>query len=253
MAKRRRKHQDPSDELEAAINDTSEDRSSKKGKGGSTRKAKGRRAARMAQYEEERKQRQKRLVLISMAIAAVVIIASFGVWYLREPEEPEEQIENPVVIMVTNLGTFEVELFMDVCPITAGNFKDLTESGFYNGLTFHRVIQDFMIQSGDPNGDGSGGPGYNIEGEASALALKHNYGSISMANSGSPDTAGSQFFIVSNRDGQSSLDSDYAVFGKVVKGLDVVDRISQQPVMDNGQGEQSRPTNTILLQTVHIK
>ncbi len=251
MAKRRRKQQDPSDELEAAINDTSEDRRSKKGRGGSSTKAKGRRAARMAQYEEERKQRQMRLVLISVAIAAVVIIASFGLWYFRD--EPEEAEPNPIVIIQTNLGTFEVELFMDECPLTAGNFKELTESGFYNGLTFHRVIRDFMIQGGDPSGDGSGGPGYNIEGEASALALKHELGSISMANSGSPDTAGSQFFIVTNPDGAPDLDGSYAVFGKVVYGIDVVDRISKQPVTDNGQGEQSKPTNMILIQTIHMK
>lgn len=249
MAKRRHKQQDPSAELEAAINDTSEERSSKKGKDGSTKRVKGRRAARMAKYEEERKHRQKRLVLMSLVIAAVVIIASLGVWYLLKPEDTS----NPIVVMETNHGTFEIELFMDECPITAGNFKELTEKEFYDDLVFHRIIENFMIQSGDPNGDGTGGPDYSIEAEDSALALKHNYGSISMANSGSPDTAGSQFFIVTNPDGTPDLDGSYAVFGKVVSGMDVVDRISRQPVTDNGQGEQSSPINPVLLQKVYIK
>jgi cyclophilin family peptidyl-prolyl cis-trans isomerase len=249
MAKRRRKQQDPSDELEAAINDTSEERSSKKDKGATSKRPKGRRAARMAKFEEERKQRQKRLVLMSVAIAAVVIVASLGAWYILKPEDTS----NPIVVMETNHGTFEIELFMDECPITAGNFKELTEKGFYDDLVFHRIIENFMIQSGDPNGDGTGGPGYSIEGEASALDLKHNYGSISMANSGSPDTAGSQFFIVTNPDGTPDLDGSYAVFGKVVSGMDVVDRISRQPVRDNGQGEQSSPINPVLLQRVYIK
>lgn len=249
MAKRRRKQQDPSDELEAAINDTSEERSSKKDKDASSKRPKGRRAARMAKFEEERKQRQKRLVLRSVVIAAVVIVASFGAWYLLNPEDTS----NPIVVMETNHGTFEIELFMDECPITAGNFKDLTEDGFYDDLVFHRIIENFMIQSGDPNGDGTGGPGYTIEGESSALDLKHNYGSISMANSGSPDTAGSQFFIVTNPDGVPDLDGSYAVFGKVVSGMDVVDRISRQPVRDNGQGELSSPINPVLLQRVYIK
>jgi peptidyl-prolyl cis-trans isomerase B (cyclophilin B) len=250
MAKRRRKQQDPSDELEAAINDTSEERSSKKGKGTSSKRVKGRRAERLAKYEEDRKQRQMRLVLISVAIAAVVIIASFAAWYYLKPEE---ELGNPVVIMETSFGVIELELFMDECPITAGNFKDLTENGFYNNMVFHRIIKNFMIQSGDPNGDGTGGPGFNIEGEASALALKHEFGSISMANSGSPDTAGSQFFIVTNPDGESQLDGGYAVFGKVIGGFDVVERIDTQPVIDNGQNELSKPINPVHLIRVSIK
>ena len=249
MAKRRRKQQDPRDELEAAINDTSEERSSKNGKGGSSKRVKGRRAARMAKYEEERKQRQMRLVLMSVAIAAVVIIASFGAWYFLKPEETS----NPIVVMETSHGVFEVELFMDECPITAGNFKDLVEKKFYIDMTFHRILENFMIQSGDPNGDGTGGPGYSIEAEDSAQALKHKYASIAMANSGSPDTAGSQFYIVTNPEGESQLDGSYAVFGKVVSGMDVVDRISREPVTDNGQGEQSRPINPVVLERVYIK
>jgi len=250
MAKRRRKQQDPNSELEAAINDTSEERRSKKGKGGSSSRVKGRRAERMAKYEAERKQRQMRLVLMSVAIVAVIVIASFAAWTFLKPEEEEG---NPVVLMETNFGIIEVELFMDECPVTAGNFKELTENGFYHEMVFHRIIDGFMIQSGDPNGDGSGGPGYNIEGEDSALALKHDYGSISMANSGSPDTAGSQFFIVTNPEGESQLDGGYAVFGKVVNGFNVVETINRQPVIDNGQGELSKPVNPVRLMKVTIK
>ena len=110
-----------------------------------------------------------------------------------------------------------------------------------------------MIQGGDPQGTGGGGPGYTIEAEDSALALEHDFGVVSMANSGSPDTAGSQFFIVTNEDGQHSLDGSYAVFGKVVKGMDVAVEISKIPVRDNGQGEMSQPINPVYMTKVYIK
>jgi cyclophilin family peptidyl-prolyl cis-trans isomerase len=248
MAKRRQKTEGM-DELEAAIEETSEERRSKGGSSRTSSKGGQRRAARMARVEAERRARRNRLLTMAIVIVAVVVVASLGVWYLTRPE-PQE---NPIVVFETSMGTFEVELYTDECPVTAGNFEKLTKDGFYNGQTFHRVIEDFMIQGGDPNGDGTGGPGYNIPAEDSALALEHDYGVISMANSGSPDTAGSQFFIVVNKDGQHSLDGSYAVFGKVVKGMDVVLEISKVAVRDNGQGEDSRPVTTIYMDKVYIK
>jgi cyclophilin family peptidyl-prolyl cis-trans isomerase len=140
----------------------------------------------------------------------------------------------------------EIELFMDETPETAGNFEKLMEDGFYDGLTFHRVIPDFMIQGGDPKGDGTGGPGYEIKDEASALALKHDFGVLSMANSG-PDTGGSQFFIVVNRTGTNHLDGKHAVFGKVVEGMDVAVKISE--VGTDGE----TPLEPVIIERVYYK
>lgn len=120
-----------------------------------------------------------------------------------------------------------VELYPDTAPKTVDNFVSLVQKGFYNGLTFHRVIPDFMIQGGDPEGTGTGGPGYNIPGEFSNNGfnnpLKHTRGVISMARAQDPNSAGSQFFIMVKDTPQ--LDGDYAAFGKVTKGMEEVDKI----------------------------
>ena len=122
----------------------------------------------------------------------------------------------------TSEGNFEVQLFTEKAPITTKNFIDLSEKGFYDGLIFHRVIKGFMIQGGDPNGDGTGGPGYEIDDEFHP-SLKHDSaGILSMANAG-PDTGGSQFFIT--LDATPWLDGKHAVFGKIIKGMDVVEKI----------------------------
>lgn len=249
MAKRRKRKEEELDELEAAIDETSEDRGAKKDRSkGSTHAHKGRRRAeRMAQVEQERRRKRVRNVVLAVVVAAIVVAASIGIYYFTRPEP------NPIVVIETTKGNIEVELYMDECPITAGNFKKLTEEGFYDGLTFHRIMETFMIQGGDPNGDGSGGPGYSIAEEKSALALTHHYGAISMANSGSPDTAGSQFFIVTAQGGRTDLDGSYAVFGKVTSGMDVVMEIAKVSVTDNGQGEQSRPLTRIYMNKVSIK
>lgn len=127
----------------------------------------------------------------------------------------------------TNHGSFTIELFADKAPITVGNFRKLAESGFYDGTIFHRVIRGFMIQGGDPEGIGIGGPGYSIKGEFSmngvSNSLRHTRGVISMARSGHPDSAGSQFFIMV--EDAPHLDGQYAAFGKVVEGLDTADQI----------------------------
>ncbi len=125
-------------------------------------------------------------------------------------------------ILDTTLGTIEIELFMDTMPVTAGNFKKLVEDGFYNGVIFHRVIPDFMIQGGDPTGTGMGGPGYNIKDEF-AKGNRNDRGTISMANAG-PNTGGSQFFI--NIVNNNYLDKKHPVFGKVTTGMEIVDKIS---------------------------
>lgn len=128
-----------------------------------------------------------------------------------------------VVKLQTPKGDIYLDLYDDKTPITVGSFLDLVGSGFYNGLTFHRVIADFMIQGGDPKGDGSGGPGFTIPDEADK-GLKHVRGSLSMAKTSAPNTGGSQFFICHTP--QPHLDGVHTVFGECIQGMDVVDKIA---------------------------
>ena len=152
---------------------------------------------------------------------------------------------NRHAIIETNLGTLEIELFEDKAPKTTANFISLAEKGFYNGLKFHRVIPDFMIQGGDPNGDGTGGPGYEIEDEFHP-DLKHNVpGILSMANAG-PNTGGSQFFITVAA--TPWLNGKHAIFGKVVKGMDVVNKIVNAPKDDN-----DAPLDDVVMEKVTIQ
>lgn len=140
---------------------------------------------------------------------------------------PAMQIDSEKVYRVsmkTDRGGIELELYPEHAPKTVNNFVFLTQEGFYNGLVFHRVIGDFMIQGGDPTGTGSGGPGYQFEDETQRNPLRHETGAISMANAG-PNTNGSQFFITHSP--QPHLDGHHTVFGKVITGQDVIDAIRQ--------------------------
>ncbi len=130
---------------------------------------------------------------------------------------------NRTAILETQKGTIKFELKESEAPITTKNFIDLTQKGFYNGLTFHRVIRSFMIQGGCPKGDGTGGPGYSIRDEFHPK-LKHTKGAVSMANAG-PNTGGSQFFIT--EDPQPHLDGKHSVFGQVTEGQNVVESIKK--------------------------
>lgn len=136
---------------------------------------------------------------------------------------------NPIVtIEMEGGGIIKAELYPDVAPNTVNNFISLIDKGFYDGLTFHRVISGFMIQGGCPNGTGTGGPGYGIRGEFASNGyennLKHTRGVLSMARAMAPDSAGSQFFIM--HDDAPHLDGEYAAFGKVTEGMDIVDEIA---------------------------
>jgi peptidyl-prolyl cis-trans isomerase B (cyclophilin B) len=140
---------------------------------------------------------------------------------------PEMKIDPSKVYlctMETNRGVMELELYAQHAPKTVNNFVFLVREGFYDGVVFHRVISDFVIQGGDPTGTGRGGPGYQFEDELDGNPLLHETGFISMANSG-PNTNGSQFFITHSP--QPHLDGRHTVFGKVVKGQDIVDAIRQ--------------------------
>ena len=132
----------------------------------------------------------------------------------------------------TSKGDMIAELYDDETPITTGNFKSLIEKKFYDGLNFHRVIPNFVVQGGCPNGMGNGGPGYTIQCEVTAPKQYHDRGVLSMAHAGR-NTGGSQFFICHNRQGTQHLDGNHTCFGKVVEGLDVLDQIRQGDVINS--------------------
>ena len=140
-------------------------------------------------------------------------------------------MSNPIVTFeMENGNIFKAELYPDKAPNTVNNFLSLVQKGYYNGLIFHRVIAGFMIQGGDPNGTGTGGPGYHIQGEFSGNGfaqndIKHVRGVLSMARAGHPDSAGSQFFVM--HDDANYLDGQYAAFGKVIEGMETVDAIAE--------------------------
>lgn len=147
----------------------------------------------------------------------------------EQESKPEQVIENNPIVTITmeNNDEIKVELYPNIAPNSVNNFISLAESGFYDGVIFHRVIPGFMIQGGDPDGTGTGGPGYSIKGEFTSNGfeneLKHERGVISMARTQEPDSGGSQFFIMVAD--ASSLDGDYAAFGKVTDGMEAVDSI----------------------------
>jgi peptidyl-prolyl cis-trans isomerase B (cyclophilin B) len=143
----------------------------------------------------------------------------------------------------TNHGAIEVELFDDDAPKTVENFTKLARDGFYNGVVFHRVIEDFMIQGGDPTGTGAGGPGYTFEDEFNDHKVER--GALAMANAG-PNTNGSQFFIVTAQ-ATPWLDGKHTVFGQVKNGMDVVDEISQLPTSAN-----DKPRDAVTIEKVEL-
>lgn len=150
----------------------------------------------------------------------------------RENRKEDNIMANPIITITMDTGNeIKLELYPETAPITVENFVTLVKKGFYDGLTFHRIIPGFMIQGGDPDGNGTGGPGYHIKGEFSSNGvkndLKHTRGVISMARAQNPDSAGSQFFIM--HADASYLDGQYAAFGKVIEGIEEVDRIAEIP------------------------
>ena len=151
-------------------------------------------------------------------------------------------------ITVDGYGVIEAELYPELAPNTVNNFIDLANKGFYNNLKFHRIIKDFMIQGGDPKGDGTGGPGYSIEGEFTsngfANSLKHTKGVLSMARSQDPNSAGSQFFIMTKD--ASHLDGEYAAFGKVISGLDVLEKI------ENVKTSNDKPKEDVIIKSITV-
>lgn len=159
--------------------------------------------------------------------------------------------QNPIVtITMDNDAVIKIELYPEAAPQTVENFVKLAEQGFYNGLTFHRVIPGFMIQGGCPQGTGTGGPGYGIKGEFASNGfnnpVKHDRGVISMARSAKPDSAGSQFFIMVAK--APHLDGDYAAFGKVLEGMEEADRI-----VGLKRDFRDKPKEPVVMKTVTVE
>ena len=187
----------------------------------------------------------KKFLLALIAILLVAVGAGGTFAAHKNNNREARNMENPVAVIETNKGTIEIELFADKAPKTAQNFIDLAKKGFYDGVIFHRVIDDFMIQGGDPTGTGAGGPGYEIDDEFGEGLAHDSAGILSMANRG-PDTGGSQFFITLKA--TPWLDGKHAIFGKVINGMDVVREIGKTKT-----DFADRPVEDIVMQKVTIK
>ncbi len=212
------------------------------------------------------KNREKLIALavagVLLAVVVVVIVAGRGgdsdsdsgtaelvtkTETLDEPNQVVEEGDTASVTMETTEGTFTIALDTERAPVTANNFAYLTEEGFYDGLGFHRIVPDFVIQGGDPKGDGTGGPGYKVT-EAPPQDLKYTPGIVAMAKSGTeaPGTSGSQFYVVTGAGG-ASLPPEYALVGKVSEGMDVVDEIGKLG------GPDEQPTKEIVIEKATLE
>ncbi len=160
---------------------------------------------------------------------------------IAEDEEEEEEAvvpaeytpgDGPRVVMETSQGNLLIELFPDIAPITVEKITGLIKDGFYDGLTFHRYVPGFVVQGGDPKGNGSGGPGFTIPAEFNDGERPHIRGALAMARSSLPDSAGSQFYFVLDRAQAAQLDGQYTVFGQIIEGIDIMDKLRQGDVMN---------------------
>ncbi len=191
---------------------------------------------------------------LAIILLSVVMILSFVGCSSKEAPETNEYSPEPygihhAVITVENYGEIYLELYGDTAPVTVKNFVELAKSGFYDGLTFHRIIKGFMIQGGDPEGTGEGGSKENIIGEFASNGIENNIahkrGVISMARLGNdPNSASSQFFIVHRT--SSHLDGDYAAFGHVTDGMTVVDKIATDAITEDSNGTVAKENQPII-------
>lgn len=203
----------------------------------------------------------KKIICMSMFILTVLVM-SVGCAKDTKPQEPEANQEqnsdllsgeHKIEIDVKDYGVIKATLDADTAPITVTNFIKLAKSGFYDGLTFHRIMDGFMIQGGDPNGNGTGGSDENIKGEFQKNGVENNIqhvrGTISMARAASNDSGSSQFFIVQSD--STFLDGEYAAFGTVTEGMDIVDKICEvTPVTDNNGSVEKE--NQPIINTIKV-
>ena len=164
--------------------------------------------------------------------------------------------QNPIVtITMENGDVMKAELYPEIAPNTVNNFISLIQKNFYDGVIFHRVIRGFMLQGGDPEGTGMGGPGYHIKGEFSNNGfnndLKHTQGVLSMARTMIPDSAGSQFFIMHQT--SPHLDGEYAAFGKVIEGMDIVNKIAEMPTDYRDRPLEDQKMKSVTVETFGVE
>jgi len=172
--------------------------------------------------------------------------------YKREPQMTVDTNKQYLATVKTNRGTFKIKLLPAAAPITVNNFVFLAKEGFYNGTLFHRIIKGFMIQGGDPLGNGSGGPGYSFVDELPP-SIPYGAGVVAMANSG-PNTNGGQFFICNGNNANNlNQTPNYTVFGQIIEGMDVIYLISETPVVQNAMGEYSQPMEEVYIEKVTIE
>ena len=196
----------------------------------------------------------KKLLIISACLLVLVGCAKKPEPTPVEPDTSEfTKVPESTMIatITTSEGVIKAELYQNLAPETVNSFASLANNGFYDGLIFHRVIEGFMIQGGDPTGTGMGGPGYQIKGEFNANGfnnnLKHDRGVLSMARAQGMDTAGSQFFIMHQN--SPHLDGQYAAFGMVIEGMDVVDKIATTTTGNNDKPETDMVIESITIDT----
>lgn len=189
---------------------------------------------------------KKIVMCLTLALVFMTTACAAGSFWDFKKDEGEGKVANRIAVFDTNMGEFEVELFEDKTPITTKNFIDLAQEGFYDEVIFHRIIDGFMIQGGDPTGTGMGGPGYTIEDEFTPELTHESEGMLSMANTGRPHTGGSQFFITLAA--TPWLDGHHTVFGKVIKGMEVVREIGHVKT-----GPQDRPVHDVVINKITIK
>jgi peptidyl-prolyl cis-trans isomerase B (cyclophilin B) len=195
---------------------------------------------------------------MKLSIALALALLGQTVFATEEKTEEKTPMKSPneVAVIKTNEGEMVVQFWTDAAPNTIENFKKLARQGFYDGTVFHRIVKGFMIQGGDPNSKdpakessyGQGDPGYKIKAEFNNHS--HDRGVISMARAADPNSAGSQFFICLAP--VRRLDGQYTTFGKLIKGDDVLEKIGDTPVTNNGMGEVSKPTKRIVIESVKI-
>lgn len=188
--------------------------------------------------------------ILVLMIALLTLVGCSTQTDLEVPEIPKGP--NPLVTMTLESGdTVEIELYPEIAPNTVASFVSLIESGFYDGLTFHRVIPGFMVQGGDPSGNGTGGPGYAIKGEFTNNGftndLAHDRGVLSMARARDMDSAGSQFFIM--HENSPHLDKDYAAFGKVIKNIEGIDKLVAVPTGANDMPVEKQVIKSMTVDT----
>lgn len=189
---------------------------------------------------------KKIVMCLTLALVFMTTACAAGSFWDFKKSEGESKVANRIAVFDTNMGEFEIELFEDKTPITTKNFIDLAQEGFYDEVIFHRIIDGFMIQGGDPTGTGMGGPGYTIEDEFTPELTHESEGILSMANTGRPHTGGSQFFITLAA--TPWLDGHHTVFGKVIKGMEVVREIGHVKT-----GPQDRPVHDVVINKITIK